>query len=118
MNRVGYSGEWLRLIDLMEQLVSQTKQVEPSYFYLEIQRRKERATLNLRWRSRGHNGSSLVFSDHRMQEILASLPIALQRKYAEWEARKAELNQQAKRLRLLLSDRVSRQRANQLVLNV
>jgi hypothetical protein len=118
VNQVGYSGEWLRLIEQMEQLVFDTKRVEPSYFYLEIQRRKERAALNLRWRARGHNGSSLVFTDPRMQQILASLPIVLQRKYVEWETRKAELNQQAKRLRLLLSDRVSRHRIKQLELNV
>jgi hypothetical protein len=109
----GYSNEWLALVGRMDQLVQETKMVQPSYFYLEIQRRKERATLNLRWRSRGTAGSSLVFGSPRMQEILVSLPVALQRKYVEWELRKTELNQQAKRLRLLLSDRVSRHRVRQ-----
>lgn len=113
MTQVGYSAEWLVLVERMEQLVDETKLVQPSYFYLEIQRRKERATLNLRWRARGCHGSSLVFCSPKMQAILVSLPVALQRKYAEWEGEKTELNQQAKRLRLLLSDRVSSHRVRQ-----
>jgi len=102
----------------MEHLVAETKVVRPSYFYLEIQRRPERSTMAMRWRARGYRGSSLVFNDPRMQEILASLPVALQRKYVEWEQRRTELNQQAKQLRLMLSGRLSGQRVKQLQLSV
>lgn len=115
---VGYADEWLALIERMDQLVAETKVVRPSYFYLEIQRRPERSTISMRWRARGYRGSSLVFDDPRMQEILASLPVALQRKYVEWEQRRAELNQQAKQLRMLLRGRLSGQRVKQLELTV
>lgn len=113
-----YSEEWLKLIDNMQHLVDESKMIQPSYFYLEILRRKERSAATLRWRARGTNGSSLVFTDPYIQRILTSLPVALQRKYVELETKKVELNQQAAQLRLLLSGRLARFRDRQLELRV
>ena len=107
-NQIVYSERWLSLIDRMNQLVDESKLIQPSYFYLEILRRKERDTATLRWRARGHNGSSLVFQSPYIQQIVTSLPVALQRKYLELEHSKVELNQQAAQLRLLLSGRLAR----------
>ncbi len=113
-----YSKEWLKLIDNMQHIVDESKMIQPSYFYLEILRRKERSAATLRWRARGTNGSSLVFSDPYMQRVLASLPVALQRKYVELEVKKVDLNQQAAQLRLLLSGRLARFHDRQLELQV
>ena len=117
-NQIVYSGKWLNLIDSMNQLVDESKLIQPSYFYLEVLRRKERSAATLRWRARGHNGTSLVFHSPYIQQILTQLPVALQRKYLELEQRKVELNQQAVQLRSLLSGRVARFHDRQLELHV
>ncbi|NJM44467.1 MAG: hypothetical protein HC858_11785 [Brachymonas sp.] len=85
----------LQVNDDMEALCQETRMVQPKYFVMEIQRRKDRGTMSLRWRSSGRRGTSLMFQDVRVQMVLKSLPVAMQRQYANWEVKRVELNVRA-----------------------
>jgi hypothetical protein len=91
--------QWTELAQAMADLCEESRMVEPRYFYLERVVRKERQSMSMRWRSVGRNGSSLLFGDVRMQQVLRSLPVVLQRTYTDWEIRRLQMNDEAIRLR-------------------
>jgi len=112
------TAQWLELVESMQDLVQQTTQVTPRYFYMELLRRSGRRSLVLRWRSTGRRGTSFRFDDLRLQLVLQTLPVALRRQYTRWELEKEELNRRASHLRRVLSDQLSEQAFQQLVLEV
>ena len=85
----------LQVSDDMEALCQASRMVQPRYFVLEIQRRKERGTMSMRWRSSGRRGTTLTFQDVRLQQVIKSLPVAMQRQYSNWEIQRVALNARA-----------------------
>lgn len=96
---LGTSGAWIALMDDVYALSHETKAVQPRYFYIDVQIRRDTCYVSLRWRTTGRGGSTLTFADVRFQNVLQQLPMALQRSYTDWEVQRSALNQRAVLLR-------------------